>query len=101
MQRRSIHQVERQGILDINTIFLTVQAKECIQIIKRIILREAVMTFTLNTDGTDIYYALQWNVEYSVLGIAPDTTHLAINKTWFLFLYRSHSNQVYKHKKEQ
>lgn len=59
MQKRSIHQVECQGILDINTIFLTVQAEGCIQIINRIILREAIMTSTLNTDGTDIYYALQ------------------------------------------
>lgn len=59
MQKRSIHQVECQGILDINTIFLTVQDEGCIQIINRIILREAIMTTTLNTDGTDIYYALQ------------------------------------------
>ena len=59
MQKRSIHQVERQGILDINMIFFTVQAEGCIQIIKRIILREAIMTAILNTDGTDIYYVLQ------------------------------------------
>lgn len=58
------------------------------------------MTSTLNTDGTDIYTALQWNVEYNVLGIAPDIKHLVIHKTWFLFLYKSHSNEVCKHAKE-
>lgn len=57
MQKRNIHQVELQGILDI--IFFNVQAEGCIQIIKRIILGEAIMTSTLNTDGTDIYSALQ------------------------------------------
>lgn len=79
MQKRSIHQVECQGILDIITIFFNVQAEGCIQIIKQIILREAIMTSALNTDGTDIYSALQWNVEYNVLGIAPGIKHLVIH----------------------